>query len=153
MGLHMDSETRVALVTGVVGVGAGGLQVAATTAWDNAGSGAAIVPQIGTNGQLVNFGTGLVGTAIGLIGSFGKTRILGNHRGFSGALLGYGLSTLLFGWLVPKLVAMIGGTAARARAAFRQGYNQGGTTPSGIPTSHAPAATQRNLAVLGALTA
>lgn len=153
MGLRMDSETRTVLATGVVGAGIGGLQVAATMAWDNAGSGAAVVPQIGTNGQLANFATGIAGTALGLIGTFGKTRILGNHRGLSGALLGWGVSTFLFGWLVPKIVSMVGGDAARARAAYRGGYSNQGTTPSGIPSSHAPPATQRNIAVLGALTA
>ena len=152
-GLRMDTETRAVLATSVIGAGAGGLQVAATTAWDNSGSGPAWVPQLGTNGETVNFATGIVGTTLGLIGTFGKTRILGGHRALSGALLGWGLTTFLFGWIVPKVVAMIGGTASRARAAYRGAYTNTTVTPRGIPASAAPAATLRNIDVLGALTA
>ena len=154
-GLSLPSENKVALATGFLGAGLGGLQVAATRAWDNSGSGAPWVSQLSpNNGEVLNFGTGLFGTILGVIGLFSSRgrgfKALGSHPSITGAIFGYGISTLLFGWLVPMIVRQVSG--ARARAAYRGQYPPP-PTPSGIPSGTSPPATQRNIAVLGALTA
>lgn len=152
-GIHMSAESKTALVGGVVGIGIGAAQIIAMSSADAAGMmGAPVVPQIGTNGQVINFASGLVGMGLGLIGSFGKTRFLGGHPKLSASLLIYGLTAFVGGWLVPRIVVFFAGRANRAGAAYGTGYGSG-ATPSGVPFDSAPKATKRNISLVSALSA
>lgn len=145
-GLTMHKDVLSAGV-GVVG---GGLQVGITMAADSMGTfGPAWAPQVGTNGQIINLGTGLVATTLGFLGVAGKT-FMGRHEDASSFLLGYGLTTVIGGWLVPMAVKTFVGGARRAGAAFGPGYPTP-PTPSGIPYNQAPLATQDNIGITSAL--
>ncbi|MGI0067039.1 MAG: hypothetical protein ACREB9_01225 [Thermoplasmata archaeon] len=148
-GLTMHKDV-LAVGAGVVG---GGLQVAITMSGDSLGTfGAQWVPALGTNGQIINLGTGLVSTALGVLGVAGKT-FMGRHEEASSFLLGYGLTALIGGWLVPVVVSQLVGGARRARragAAFGPGYPPP-PTPSGIPYNQAPQSTQDNIGIVSAL--
>ncbi len=145
-GLTMHKD----VLTAGIGVVGGGLQVGLTMAADSYGSlGTAWAPQIGTNGQILNLGTGLVATTFGVLGLAGKT-FMARHENASSFALGYGLTTVIGGWLVPFAVKQMVGGAGRAGAAYGPGYPPP-PTPSGIPFNTAPQATQSNIGITSAL--
>ncbi len=145
-GLTMHKDV---LATGV-GVVGGGLQIGITMAADSMGSfGAPWASSVGTNGQIINLGTGLLATTLGVIGVAGKT-FMGRHEDASAFLLGYGLTAVVGGWLVPFAVKQFVGGARRAGAAYGPGYPPP-PTPSGIPYNQAPEATQANIGIVSAL--
>lgn len=138
---------RSAFAAGGIGVGTGGLQLIVTRVLDIKGSlGANLVAHI-TNGQLLNVGSGIVMTLLGLIGCFGKTRLLGGHPGFSAWLLGHGMTTLVAGGIAPLVAGAITGTNSYAASI--------GSYPppqrSNPLSAGAPLATQRNAQLIRAL--
>lgn len=148
-GYHSLSMHKDVLASGV-GVVGGGLQVGLTMAGDSFGTfGASWAPSVGTNGQIINLGTGLVATTFGILGVAGKT-FMGRHEDFSSFLLGYGLTTVIGGWLVPYAVKQLVGGAGRAGAAYGPGFPPP-PTPSGIPYNTAPQATQSNIGITSSL--
>jgi len=137
---------RSAFAAGVVGVGTGGLQLIVTRVLDIKGSlGASWVGGV-TNGQVINIGSGILLTILGLIGCAGKTA-LGRHPGFSAWLLGHGFTALVAGGLVPAIAGAVTGTNSYAATI-------GGYPPpqrSNPASAGAPVATQRNAALIRAL--
>jgi hypothetical protein len=132
------------------GVVAGGVQAGITMVLDTTTSlGPSWAPQIGTNGQIINLGTGLVATALGVTGLMGKW-VMGRHKGFSSFLFGYGLTAVIGGWLVPLVVNAALKASGRAGAAFGPGYPPP-PTPQGIPFNTAPQATRANIGLVSAL--
>jgi hypothetical protein len=145
-GLSMHRD----VVDAGLGVVAGGVQAGVTMAIDaTAALGTSWAPQIGTNGQIINLGTGLVATALGVTGLAGKW-VMGRHAGFSSFLFGYGLTAVLGGWLIPFLVKGALKASGKAGAAFGVGYPPP-PTPSGVPYNSAPQATRDNLGIVSAL--
>ncbi len=99
------------------GIVVGGLQDAALSVADSQSMlGTPMVPQVGSNGELINLVTGGTATAIGVVGALGKgTSRLFTNRSLQGGLVGYGLTTFFGGYLLPKIVqATSGGTGAAA---------------------------------------
>ena len=94
-----------------------------TTLADSAGTfGTAWVPQVWpTNGELINTISG--GVALGAV-TYSAAKgggYLSSHPKTRVAVLAYGLTTLVAGWLIPGLVRFLNGTGV-----FRAGGRRGG---------------------------
>jgi len=85
------------------------------------------VPQVWpTNGELINTATGAAAlVAVGLSAG-GKGQYLQQHPKTRVAVLAYGLTTLIAGWLIPGLVRFLNGTGV-----FRAGGRRGGSRRGG----------------------
>jgi hypothetical protein len=147
MGFNLTTEGRAA-VSGLVGIGTGGLQLIVTRAIDvKSALGANAISGI-TNGQVVNLGTGLLFTILGFIGVLGKGGALGRHPSFSGWLLAHGFTCLIGGVAVPLIAAAATGTSNSFAATV------GAYPPpqrSNPISGNSPLATRRNADLVRAL--
>ncbi len=126
------------LLAAGAGVLGGGIQVIATQTLDANGTlGAPYVSGL-TNGQLINAATGVPTLLAGTYGVLKSSSRIGQHRGLSGALLGYGATTVVAGVVVPLAVkALAPGSAGGARGGR---YAGGSGFPGNQQRSNATAA-------------
>ena len=152
-GMGLSGEARGAVSGGLFGVGLGGLQLTITRAGDALGwFGAQWTPSF-TNGQILNFATGAILALVGAVGLFGRGGKLSSHPSACGLLFGWGMSNIVFGFIVPAAASAIAGKAARGGAAYGPSYPPPSSTPSGVPYGAAPESTRRSIAIASALSA
>jgi hypothetical protein len=110
----------------LVGAAAGGVQVALTNLMDAKSTlGKAWVPQIWpTNGELLNTASGAASIVAVALSAGGHGRFLQAHPKARVAVLAYGLTSLVAGWLIPGLIRWVQGGVFGARG--RRGAARGG---------------------------
>ncbi len=139
----VNASAAKSAVAAVGGAALGVAQVAALEAADSVGSlGAPIIPQIGTNGQLVDYITGGAALVLGGAGAFGKGP-LKQHPVASTAVTAYGGTAVIGGVVSAVAGTSIGsktGTVAaviRGKAYFASRRGSGNSA-MGSPQNAAP---------------
>ena len=141
------------IVVAAAGAGVGAIQVIATQAADASTTnplGTPLIAQLApTNGQLINFFTGGIALAAGVVGAFGKGGQTLGRRDVQAGLVGYGSLSFFGGWLIPFVASKMAGAAGarRAGAAARPPLPR-----IALPGGAAPPTTISNQAVIRALT-